>query len=181
MESSSSMKITVGATCLAREKSREIDPDIILPQSLEHYMEDHMNTVRIVVTAAFARGMPNFQTEPESTPVSGELAVYHAQPYGLRGPLGEKIVPHFFVDVEGVMERRITMLGMHRSKKEWLDKSQGLDSYLNISRDFCRRMGMLSGKFTFAEGWRRRNPLGFGYPETEPLLEALGPHLVHSV
>ncbi|MFP4383705.1 MAG: PIG-L deacetylase family protein [Spirochaetia bacterium] len=156
---------------------RDIKPDILLLQSPQDYMEDHINTVRIGVTAAFSRGMPNFSTDPEHTPVPGDAAVYHAQPYGLRGPLGEMIVPHFFVDVEKVMERRIEMLAMHRSQKEWLDRSQGMDSYLQISRDFCRETGEQSGRFTYAEGWRRRNPLGFSGSGTDPLREVLGDYV----
>lgn len=152
---------------------RDIRPDILLLQSPQDYMEDHINTVRIGVTAAFSRGMPNFKTDPERAPVSGDVGVYHAQPYGLRGPLGERIIPHFFVDVEKVMDRRIEMLAMHRSQKEWLDKSQGMDSYLQISRDFCRETGEQSGRFTCAEGWRRRNPLGFSGSGSDPLRNIL--------
>src|SRR5690606_26126776 len=34
---------------------REAAPEIILTQSTQEYMEDHMNTTRLVLTAAFAR------------------------------------------------------------------------------------------------------------------------------
>src|SRR5690242_11953313 len=40
---------------------REIKPRIVLTHSPHDYMEDHSNTCRLAVTAAFARGMPNFK------------------------------------------------------------------------------------------------------------------------
>ncbi len=43
---------------------RDVAPEIILTQSTQEYMEDHMNTTRLVLTAAFARGMPNFAVDP---------------------------------------------------------------------------------------------------------------------
>ncbi|MCD6342209.1 MAG: PIG-L family deacetylase, partial [Spirochaetaceae bacterium] len=37
---------------------REVAPDILLLPSPEEYMEDHINTCRVGVTAAFCRAMP---------------------------------------------------------------------------------------------------------------------------
>lgn len=67
---------------------RQVAPDIILIPALLDYMEDHMNTARIVVTAAFAKGMPNFHTIPQVDPIQKEIALYHALPYGLHDGLG---------------------------------------------------------------------------------------------
>ena len=39
---------------------REVKPRIVLTHSPQDYMEDHMTTSRLAVTAAFTRGMPNF-------------------------------------------------------------------------------------------------------------------------
>ena len=39
---------------------RDVAPDIVLTHSPVDYMEDHVNAGRLAVTAAFARGMPNF-------------------------------------------------------------------------------------------------------------------------
>jgi len=47
-----------------------------------------MNTARIVVTAAFTKGMPNFHTIPQVDPIQKEIALYHALPYGLHDGLG---------------------------------------------------------------------------------------------
>ncbi|HEY5911115.1 MAG TPA: PIG-L family deacetylase, partial [Verrucomicrobiae bacterium] len=43
---------------------REITPSILLVPSPQDYMEDHTNTCRLAVTAAFVRGMRNFRTTP---------------------------------------------------------------------------------------------------------------------
>ena len=43
---------------------RDVAPEIVLTHSLEDYMEDHINTARLAVTAAFSRGMPNFPVIP---------------------------------------------------------------------------------------------------------------------
>src|SRR5262245_5160390 len=44
---------------------REVAPEIVLTHSPVDYMEDHTNACRLAVAAAFARGMPNFVTDPD--------------------------------------------------------------------------------------------------------------------
>ena len=67
---------------------REVSPEILLVHSPSDYMEDHMNACRLAVTAAFARGMPNYPTIPPRPPVEQTVTIYHAQPHGNRDPLG---------------------------------------------------------------------------------------------
>lgn len=43
---------------------RQVAPTIVLLHSPQDYMEDHMNACRLAVTAAFTRGMQNFETLP---------------------------------------------------------------------------------------------------------------------
>jgi LmbE family N-acetylglucosaminyl deacetylase len=83
------------------------------------------------------------------------------------------IIPERFVDVGSVMERKVTLLSCHRSQKEWLDASQGLDSYLDAMREVCRALGVMSGRFAFAEGWRRHSHVGFSARDGDPLGVAL--------
>ena len=71
------------------------------------------------------------------------------------------------------MDIKAKMLACRRSQKEWLDKSQGIGSYLEEMRIQSREAGRISGKFEMAEGWRRRNHLGFTAADTDPLSEAL--------
>ncbi len=153
---------------------REVKPRILLTQSPQDYMEDHINACRLAVSAAFFRGMRNHRTIPEREPVTQPVTIYHALPYGLRDPLRKRVRAGQYVDITPVMARKREALSCHRSQKEWLDVSQGLDSYLNTMENMMREIGELSGRFTFAEGWRRRLHLGYCAPEDDPLTDALG-------
>lgn len=153
---------------------REIRPDILLVPSPEDYMEDHQNASRLMVTAAFVRGMRNFTTEPRVTPWDGDLAIYHALPFGLCNPLRRRIHPGLFVDTTSVMDRKRQMLACHRSQKDWLDVSQGIGSYLDRMEEMSREVGDMSGTFSHAEGWRRHAHFGFSAADTDPLAFWLG-------
>ena len=59
-------------------------------------------------------------------------------------------------------------------EKQWLDASQGLDSYLDTMKDLMREVGRMSGRFEMAEGWRKHSHLGFCGPDDDPLRTALG-------
>ena len=137
-------------------------------------MEDHINTSRLAVTAAFARGMPNFEVSPERTPVESEMAVYHGMPHGLRDALRRQVEPGLFIDTASVLETKRQALAAHRSQKEWLDVSQGLNSYLQTMEEMSLALGRESGEFQHAEGWRRHSHLGFSAVEIDPLGQALG-------
>ncbi|MGZ8898761.1 MAG: PIG-L deacetylase family protein [Limisphaerales bacterium] len=153
---------------------REIRPEIILTHSPQDYMEDHTNTSRLVVTAAFARGMPNFKTTPPSKPTSTETSFYHAMPHGLRDQLRRKILPELFVNTTAVHARKREALAAHESQKAWLDATQGMDSYLAEMDAMSRAVGKMSRAFGHAEAWRRHLHLGFSASDTDPLKEALG-------
>ncbi|OGV69625.1 MAG: LmbE family protein [Lentisphaerae bacterium RIFOXYB12_FULL_65_16] len=153
---------------------RTVRPRIVLTQSPQDYMEEHMNACRLAVTASFCRGMCNYLSMPPVPPVGDDVTVYHAMPYGLRGPMRERIHAGQYVDVTSTLAEKRRLLACHRSQKEWLDKSQGLDAYLETMEGFSREMGKVSKRFKHAEGWRRRSHLGFSATATDPLSTALG-------
>lgn len=152
---------------------REVAPEIILTHSPQDYMEDHMNTARLAVTAAFSRGMPNFPVEPPAAATDHPVTIYHAQPHGNCDALRQPILPEMFVDVSDKLQRKTEMLAFHESQKRWLDKSQGMDSYLHTMQDLCGEVGRLSGRFEYAEGWRRHIHLGLCGEADDPLRTAL--------
>jgi LmbE family N-acetylglucosaminyl deacetylase len=152
---------------------REVSPEIVLTHSPADYMEDHMNASRLAVSAAFCRGMPNFPVDPPREAIDQTITVYHAQPYSHRDPMRQIVTPDLWVDVGEVLEEKVAMLAKHTSQKLWLDQSQGHDSYLQTLRDLDAEGGRLSGRFQFAEGWRRHLHLGFCGPEDNPLVDAL--------
>jgi LmbE family N-acetylglucosaminyl deacetylase len=153
---------------------RKVDPQIVLTHSPEDYMEDHMITARLAVTATFARGMPNYRSTPRRNPVAGSVTVYHANPHGLKDGLRRQIVPGAFVATTAVHDRKRAALAAHESQKAWLDATQGMDSYLATMDEFSKVVGSLSGRFEHAEGWRRHSHLGFCEEHADPLRDALG-------
>jgi len=192
---------------------RQVQPDIILTQSPQDYMEDHQNTARLVVTGAFTRAMKNFVTNPDIATYDKPVALYHALPHGLNDALRQPVEPHFFTDIGPVLVRKRAMLACHASQKEWLDVTQGMDAYLDemermsqevarMSRKhesgyaldspwcgFCptelacdesaatscfgRGSEVHTGKYEFAEGWRRHSHLGFGPEDFDPISDLL--------
>lgn len=153
---------------------RQVAPTIVLTHSPQDYMEDHTNTARLVVTAAFARGMPNFQTRPRRRHVAGDLAIYHGMPHGLRDPLRRRIVPGGFVNTTPAQPAKLKALAQHRSQQNWLEASQGLNSYLVTMEQASRELGRMSKRFEHAEGWRRHLHLGFSATPIDPLRRTLG-------
>ena len=153
---------------------REVDPDIVLTQSTSDYMEDHQNAGRLAATAAFCRCMANAPVEPPTPPTFKDVAVYHAQPHGNRDAMRRLVRAERYVDVSSVLDVKRSALACHRSQKEWLDASQGFDSYLDSMVEANAAVGRLSGKYEFAEGWRRRNWLGLSATEIDPLGDLLG-------
>jgi len=152
---------------------RDVAPEVLLAHSPSDYMEDHVNACRLAVTAAFSRGMPNFPVEPPRSPVEQKVTVYHAQPYSNRDPLRQLVEPDLYVDTTSVIDRKVEMLAHHKSQKEWLDASQGLDSYLRTLRELDEEVGDMSGVFQYAEGWRRHLHLGFSDEDDDPLGDSL--------
>jgi LmbE family N-acetylglucosaminyl deacetylase len=153
---------------------REVKPGIVLTHSPQDYMEDHTNTSRLAVTAAFTRGMPNFKTVPAQAAAENETTVYHAMPHGLCDQLRRRLMAGAYVNTTSVHKAKHQALGAHKSQQAWLDVSQGLNSYLLAMEDMSLAVGRLSKKFRHAEGWRRHLHLGFCGPGADPLRGALG-------
>lgn len=153
---------------------RDVAPRIVLTHAPIDYMEDHTNTCRLAVTAAFTRGMPNFSVLPPREPCFGDVTVYHAQPYPNRDPLGQVVRPAFAVNVTDLDARKRTMLACHASQKQWLDESQGVDSYLDAMTAMAAEVGAMTGVFAQAEGWRKHLHIGFCGPQADPLADAVG-------
>lgn len=160
---------------------REAKADIVLTHSPADYMEDHMATSRLAVTAAFAHCIQNFVTEPQRPSYLGDVVVYHAMPHGLRDPLRKRIHAGAYVNTARVHEIKRKALAAHASQKHWLDVSQGMDSYLLTMDEASLTVGRHSEFFQHAEGWRRHLHHGFSATDCDPLKEALGEDCLISV
>jgi len=153
---------------------RAVKPSLVLTHSPQDYMEDHANTSRLAVTAAFARAMPNFKTAPRCAAADFEVAVYHAMPHGLRDGLRRRVIPAAYVNTTSMHGIKQAALAAHKSQQNWLEVSQGLNSFLAAMDNMSLEIGKMSGRFKYAEGWRRHLHLGFCSPEADPLRETLG-------
>jgi LmbE family N-acetylglucosaminyl deacetylase len=152
---------------------REVQPDIVLTASPQDYMEDHMNACRIVVGGTFVRAMSNYVSIPPQPATEKDVTVYHAMPHGLVDGLRNPIVPDFFVDVASAIDRKGEMLACHRSQKDWLDRTQGMGSYVDTMKELTQQAGALSGTYRYAEGWRRHLHFGYSRSEQTPLEDLL--------
>lgn len=174
------MELTYSTDLLCKVAAvvRRAKPSIILTHSPSDYMEDHEYACRLAVSAAFSHAMPNLQSIPQEAIYTDPVTVYHAQPVGNREPLGNLVVPHLYVDCSDVMDQKLRALACHASQKQWLDESQGMDSYLQTMRDGSAEVGQMSDKFEYAEGWRRRQHWGFCGESDDPLRDALSDLIV---
>jgi len=153
---------------------RKVKPSVILTHSPSDYMEDHMNTSRLAVTAAFIRGVPNFAADYSAVD-NYSCAVYHALPHSLLDPLRRKIIPEIFIDTTSVQTIKREALGAHKSQQNWLEDSQKMNSYIQAMENFSLTVGTMSDRFEHAEGWRRHLHFGFSEEGFDPLKE-LGEH-----
>jgi LmbE family N-acetylglucosaminyl deacetylase len=151
------------------ELMRRFEPDIVVTHSPVDYMVDHEEASRLTRSACFALSMPLYQTRQiapapatRSTP-----ALYYADPIEGVDAMGERILPHFYVDIGGTLENKLEMLSHHKSQRDWLRAHHGIDEYLEQARRWSASYGRESG-FDYAEGLRQH--LGHGYPR-EPLLQ----------
>jgi LmbE family N-acetylglucosaminyl deacetylase len=153
---------------------REVAPDVILTHAPHDYMEDHMNTSRLAVSAAFVRAMPGYRTQPPRSATEKAVTIYHASPHGLRDGLRRRVQAGAFVNTTRVQARKTAALECHASQGGFLDTTQGMSSYLKTMDDLSREVGRQSGRFRRAEGWRRHLHWGFAPGDRDPLGEALG-------
>lgn len=149
--------------------AREVEPSIVFTHSPDDYMEDHINTCRLTVTAIFARSMPNFKTDPLRDARNYDCTIYHSLPHVLVDPFGKPVVPSSFVNITSVLPTKMEALKAHQSQQNWLDSSQKLNSYLRTMVEISIKVGKMSKQFTHAEGWRRHQHVGFCAADADPL------------
>lgn len=153
---------------------RKVRPNVVLTHATEDYMEDHMETARLALHALFSASMPNYKTNPDTAPYDKPRALYHTLPHGFHRPIDrQRVYPEFYVNIDAVIERKRAALAAHRSQKEWLDKTQGMDAYLETMSDLAKTLGQESGTGQHAEGFTRHQHLGLGPEDYTPLEDAL--------
>ncbi|HEU0184908.1 MAG TPA: PIG-L family deacetylase [Blastocatellia bacterium] len=154
------------------ETMRRFDPDVVITHSPVDYMVDHEEASRLARSACFAISIPLYQTRQDgaSPATKSTPALYYADPVEGVDMAGERVLPHFYVDITETLEYKLEMLSLHKSQREWLRAHHGVDEYLEQTRRWCARYGHESG-FDYAEGLRQH--LGHGYPRERSLQNAL--------
>ena len=153
---------------------REVKPNVVLTHPPVDYMDDHTNTCRLVVTAAFAHAMPNFRSTPPRPTADYDLTIYHCISHSLRDPLRRPVAPEIFVNTTSVQDVKREALSEHQSQQDWLVATQGMNSFIAKADEDGRLVGRLSKRFRFAEGWWRHLHYGFSAAAVDPLREVLG-------
>jgi LmbE family N-acetylglucosaminyl deacetylase len=153
----------------AVELMRQFDPDVVITHSPVDYMVDHEETSRIARSASFALSIPLYQTRQiaPARPIASTPALYYADLIEGLDPMGQRILPHFYIDITETIEQKLEMLSRHESQRDWLRAHHGIDEYLEQVRRWGASYGQECG-FSYAEGLRQH--LGHGYPR-EPILQ----------
>lgn len=171
----SDLGIFYDAPSLAQVSSvvRAINPTIILTHPPSDYMEDHENTCRLVVTAAMAKGIPNFPVVPSESAHDDQIAIYHTPPLGCRTGLNQPVRPSLFVDIESVVPSKIRMLLAHESQMTWLEQTQSMASLEEVLLKEAKALGAMSGSFSLAEAFIPHQKRGYSEENFAPLEDAL--------
>lgn len=145
------------------EVIRRVQPQIVLTAPPIDYMDDHEATSRLVRDACFNASCPNYATrqwEPAKA-TEGIPHLYYVDPLAGVDAWGTPVVPHFYVDVTDVFERKREMLACHASQREWLRAQHGVDEYLESQLRWSNARGAEIGVL-HAEAFRQH--LGHPYP-----------------
>jgi LmbE family N-acetylglucosaminyl deacetylase len=112
---------------------REVDPRIVFTHPPADYISDHETTSRLVRNACFAAPVRNYDTSMVSPAAATATIPYlfYAHPIEGIDIHGREVQPRLFVDISGVIDRKLAMLAHHESQREWLRAHHGLDEYLD--------------------------------------------------
>ena len=155
------------------ELMRAFDPDVVLTHSPVDYMLDHEETSRLARTASFGIAAPLYETRhvPPAPPARATPALYYADPIEGVDPLGDRVNPHFYVDITRQIEKKRRMLSCHVSQRDWLRDYHGMDEYLGRMTEWAAVRGGECG-FAYAEGLRQH--LGHHLVGAERIAVCLG-------
>lgn len=154
---------------------RDLDPDIVLTAAPSDYLCDHEATSQLVRDSLFTAPIPNYRTEPESTPTNRIAHLYFMDPIGLHDRDGKPVSPDLLIDVSGSFSIKEQMLARHDSQRAWLKRQHGMDDYLDQMKRWTQARGALGGR-EYAEGFRHYKV--HPYPKSDLLAELLSDHVI---
>lgn len=151
------------------ELIRKVKPTMVFAPSPQDYFVDHEITAQLVRTACFICGVPNIDT-PGVAPYDFIPHLYYADAIGGRDIFGDEIKTQLYFDITSVIDIKEKMLCCHKSQREWLIASQGMDEYVDFMKGSSAKRGSQVG-CKYAEVFRQH--LGHGYPQDNLLKEEL--------
>ena len=152
---------------------RETDPDLVITMGPNDYMVDHEITSSLVRNACFLAPIPNYAFGRSVTQLNTDHipALLYMDAQEGKDILGNRITPHFHVDITDQIDKKAEMLACHQSQREWLRRQHGVDEYLHAMRRHAASRGQEVGR-EYAESFLQHR--GHAYPQENPLEEWLG-------
>ncbi len=152
---------------------RRVDPDMVITMPPTDYMVDHEITSRLVRNACFLAPIPNYAFgEAVTVPNTDHIpTLMYMDCFESKDILGNRVKPHFYVDISTQIENKARMLACHESQREWLRRQHGVDQYVDAMRSHAASRGREVG-VEYAEAFLQH--LGHAYPQVNPLDEWLG-------
>jgi LmbE family N-acetylglucosaminyl deacetylase len=90
---------------------------------------------------------------------------------------GNKVAPHFAVDITVHFETKLAMLMAHTSQFGWVTKQHGIADYTGAMGKWSAKRGKMFG-VAYAEGFRHYT--GTPYPRSQLLQELVGGALLRA-
>jgi LmbE family N-acetylglucosaminyl deacetylase len=149
---------------------RIVRPNLLITHSPADYHLDHEMTSKVVRAAAFAAPVPLF-LPGDLPPLSHIPHLYYCDAIEGKDAMGADIPPHFYININSVIETKAKMLAAHASQRNWLIKHHGMDNYIKSMQDWSAFRGQQRG-VSYAEGFRQH--LGHSYPQDNLLGQTLG-------
>ena len=152
------------------ETIRAVRPEIVITASPADYHPDHEATSALARDACFASTIVNYKTGP-SAPLARIPHLYFMDAIEGRDREGNRIAPHFGVDISARFETKLAMLLKHQSQFAWVIKQHGITDLTASLQKWSAKQGRRFA-VAYAEGFRQYT--GTPYPRSELLQELVG-------
>ena len=154
---------------------RKVRAGIVFTHLPNDYHPDHRATAAIVEAAAMVASLDPVPV-PEK-PLEVTPLLYHSAPLTLSDPLGAQLTPpHFFVDVTGVVNTKIEMLGKHVSQLELMKHMHRIDDFFGYVLEGNKGYGRMAGVEYAEVYWQH---LGGGFQKDDQVQRDLREYIVN--
>lgn len=124
---------------------RRVRPDVIITHNETDYMQDHVETSRLVFNGSFVSSLTHKSVKYAA--YDQFVPIYYMDTLG-----GVNFIPTHYVDITGQIETKLEALGKHESQIKWMLEHDHID-FLDMIRTCSRFRGYQCG-VRFAEGFR---------------------------